>query len=198
MKIKKVIRRFLKSINNYFGILLGSKIQKISYSRPSTLLAQKKYLNSPISIIEVGCAAGNNSADICKKLNIKKLILIDPYENAADEYNDYTRQRLIYMRKKAEKQLKKYNHLVEWKKMLSDEAVKEISGSYDFIYIDGDHSFKAVYRDINNFFPLLNNGGVIAGHDINQKDVLDAFFKFVTENNIKNFFIKDPDWIIIK
>lgn len=198
MIIKKNIRRALMSVNNFFGKLFGIKLQKVPYSRPSTLLVRKIYKENPVSIIEIGCAAGHNALDIFNSLNVKEFIAIDPYETAAKDYNDYTRDRLVYMRKKAESQLKKFNHLIDRKKMLSDQAILEISGSYDFIYIDGDHSFSAVYQDIKNYYPLLKNGGVIAGHDIDQQPVLEAFFKFISENNIKKFSIKDPDWIIIK
>jgi predicted O-methyltransferase YrrM len=198
MIIKKNIRRALMSVNNFFGKLFGIKLQKVPYSRPSTLLVRKIYKENPVSIIEIGCAAGHNASDIFNSLNVKEFIAIDPYETAATDYNDYTRDRLVYMRKKAESQLKKFNHIIDWKKMLSDQAILEISGSYDFIYIDGDHSFSAVYQDIKNYYPLLKNGGVIAGHDIDQQPVLEAFFKFISENNIKKFSIKDPDWIIIK
>ena len=36
---------------------------------------------------------------------------------------------------------------------------------YDLIYIDGDHAYNAVVRDITNALNFINIGGVIAGHD---------------------------------
>lgn len=38
-------------------------------------------------------------------------------------------------------------------------------GYFDFIYIDGDHSYKGAKGDLINFFPKVRVGGVIAGHD---------------------------------
>ena len=198
MNIKKNLRRVLMSINNFFGKLYGYKFQKVTYSRPSTLLVKKMHSSNPVNVIEIGCAAGNNALDILKTINVKKFIAIDPYENAHDTYEDYSRDRLIWMRKRAERQLENYNNVIEWKKMLSTQVIDKISGTYDFIYIDGDHSFSAVYEDIKNFYPFLKKGGIIAGHDIDQQPVLDAFFKFIVDYKIKNFSIKDPDWIIIK
>lgn len=37
--------------------------------------------------------------------------------------------------------------------------------SLDFIFIDADHSYEAVTRDLQSWFPKLKKGGHIAGHD---------------------------------
>ena len=37
--------------------------------------------------------------------------------------------------------------------------------SFDFLFIDGDHSYEACLRDIQNFYPHLETGGLIAFHD---------------------------------
>lgn len=37
--------------------------------------------------------------------------------------------------------------------------------SVDFIYIDGDHSYSQVKRDLRDYFPKIKKGGIIAGHD---------------------------------
>jgi tRNA G46 methylase TrmB len=99
--IKKNIRRALMSVNNFFGKLFRFKVQKVSYSRPSTLLVCSLYKKNPVRIIEIGCAAGHNALDIFNSLNVSEFIAIDPYENTAQDYNDYSRDRLIWMRKKA-------------------------------------------------------------------------------------------------
>ncbi|PIQ73232.1 hypothetical protein COV58_03640 [Candidatus Roizmanbacteria bacterium CG11_big_fil_rev_8_21_14_0_20_36_8] len=38
--------------------------------------------------------------------------------------------------------------------------------TYDYIYIDGDHSFDGVVLDFKLFIPMLNKGGYIVFHDI--------------------------------
>lgn len=37
--------------------------------------------------------------------------------------------------------------------------------SYDFIFLDGDHSAKSVYQEVNAALPLLTKGGMILLHD---------------------------------
>ncbi len=38
-------------------------------------------------------------------------------------------------------------------------------GAFDFVYIDADHSYEAVKRDIAAWLPKIKPGGIIAGHD---------------------------------
>jgi len=37
--------------------------------------------------------------------------------------------------------------------------------SLDFIYIDGDHSYKGAKQDIESWYPKIKKGGLVAGHD---------------------------------
>lgn len=37
--------------------------------------------------------------------------------------------------------------------------------SLDFVFIDGDHSYRGVRQDILNFRPKVKPGGILAGHD---------------------------------
>ena len=39
------------------------------------------------------------------------------------------------------------------------------NASLDFVFIDADHSYEAVKRDIAAWLPKVKSGGVIAGHD---------------------------------
>lgn len=41
--------------------------------------------------------------------------------------------------------------------------------SLDFIFIDGDHSFKGCYEDLINFYPKVKKGKLLAGHDYTKK-----------------------------
>ncbi len=50
-------------------------------------------------------------------------------------------------------------------RMTSNDAVKVLKDKYDFIYIDGLHTYEGVKDDIINYKPLVKEGGVIGGHD---------------------------------
>jgi predicted O-methyltransferase YrrM len=47
----------------------------------------------------------------------------------------------------------------------SDDAVRGWNRPIEFLWIDGDHSYEATRRDIENWSPHLADGGVIAIHD---------------------------------
>jgi hypothetical protein len=48
----------------------------------------------------------------------------------------------------------------------SNDALEDLKGSqYDFIYLDGLHTYEGVKSDITNYLPLVKKGGVIGGHD---------------------------------
>ncbi len=40
-----------------------------------------------------------------------------------------------------------------------------MQGSVDFVFIDGDHRYEGVRKDIDAWYPIVRSGGVIAGHD---------------------------------
>lgn len=48
----------------------------------------------------------------------------------------------------------------------SDEVAQYIAAnSLDYVYIDGDHRYKSVMRDIVVWWPKVRPGGILAGHD---------------------------------
>ena len=59
---------------------------------------------------------------------------------------------------------------------------------YDYIYIDGDHSYKGVKLDYNLFWPKLNKNGFMVFHDVIAKGYLDKGLFGVHRfwNEIKN------------
>ena len=67
----------------------------------------------------------------------------------------------------------------------SSEAAEYFEdGYFDFVFLDGDHSYDGVTRDLIAWFPKVKSGGYIGGHDIdnentyqNVRGALEDFFK---------------------
>ena len=63
---------------------------------------------------------------------------------------------------------------------------------YDFLFIDGDHSYEGCLKDINTWFPSLSPGGLIAFHDAFSSmpdfGVHEAIMEFSRHNDL-NFII---------
>jgi predicted O-methyltransferase YrrM len=81
--------------------------------------------------------------------------------------------------------------------MTSDDAAKLYEdASIDFLMIDGEHSYDAVFKDITNYLPKMRSGGLIVGDDAYEADVqralADAAGHLNPVNNGIHFFISIP------
>jgi hypothetical protein len=66
------------------------------------------------------------------------------------------------------------------------------------VFIDGDHSEEASYRDFCNFYPLVKKGGIFAGHDIVLESVKKSLEKYLGENFSKVITVSNNAWYMIK
>lgn len=55
--------------------------------------------------------------------------------------------------------------------MTSRQFASKYKRKYDYIYLDGDHSYKGVWHDIKLYWPRLRVGGYLCLHDIHFKRV---------------------------
>lgn len=117
--------------------------------------------------VEIGVQSGSFSEIILSRWNCKKLYLVDIWSKQED-YNDIAN---------VEDDIQLDLYLSVCKKFFNDKRVtvlREDSLSaanhfredfFDFIYLDADHSYEGVVKDINAWYPKLKKGGVFAGHD---------------------------------
>jgi hypothetical protein len=114
---------------------------------------------------EIGTYRGSFAEKICRAG--LKLYCVDPWEY----FSDYTRKDKEEFQKEineyyeqAKKVLAPYSATII--KKTSMEALIDIPDeSLDFVYIDGNHSFKFVVEDIYEWSKKVKKGGVISGHD---------------------------------
>ena len=73
----------------------------------------------------------------------------------------------------------------------SDNILPQLKDAiYDIVFIDADHTYKPVLKDIKNSMRLVKEGGVICGDDLNmQMNEIDK--THMSENKEKDF-INDP------
>jgi len=91
----------------------------------------------------------------------------------------------------------------------SYDAVHFFGPTFDFVYIDGEHSYEAVTKDMKDWWPKIKQGGILAGHDYNDTNqgTIDAVNEFAEQNSL-NFKITGtapekgdagaPSWVFIK
>ena len=67
----------------------------------------------------------------------------------------------------------------------------------DLIYIDASHEEKDVLKDLESYYPLLSNKGIMFGDDYSLMGVRPALESFSKRNNINHKVLKDENfWII--
>lgn len=81
-----------------------------------------------------------------------------------------------------------------------DQAQNVEDESLDFVFIDADHSFPAVTTDINAWTPKVKRGGIIGGHDYDNKDseVKEAVDKAAKERGWQVEFGCQTCWYVRK
>ncbi len=87
--------------------------------------------------------------------------------------------------------------------MDSVEAAKRLDdGSLDFVFIDADHSYKAVVDDIQAWMPKIKKGGWLSGHDYNNPrgpwgaEVKQAVDEAVEKNGWKLELDQQTTWFV--
>lgn len=81
-------------------------------------------------------------------------------------------------------------------RMKSLEAAKALNVKPDLVYVDGEHSTKAVYEDLVAWYPLLGTGGIICGDDWGCfPSVRVAVEKFASEKGFV-IYINDNFWML--
>jgi hypothetical protein len=82
--------------------------------------------------------------------------------------------------------LKDYFNRIKILKEFSDIAVNFFPNDFfDFIYIDANHSYEAVLKDLNIWYPKLKSGGLFSGDDyVPTCGVIRAVNEFTKNNNI--------------
>lgn len=170
-------------------LMLTAKISKFlpKKGHPSIepiLTALKHYFqNKGVSVLEIGARYGDSSVSIIKSLNVKKYTIIDPYECYTD-YNDGINLILKEndTNKIFDKTVRRINSIFKnvtfYRKFSNDQdLLKALTNEkYDLVFIDGNHSYDYVLKDLQNFYTRLNIGGVLCGDDyfmrhINNDDI---------------------------
>ena len=97
--------------------------------------------------LEIGTHKGESTALVASSGQVKNIVTID--------VKDYEKIGLYHEFDNIEFMLGHSDDLVD---RFEDE-------SFDMIYIDGDHTYEQVCKDIDNYLPKVKNGGFIGGHD---------------------------------
>ena len=164
----------LHTDDNHFGTdpnatpSLGLHLQQRPYEIAGLIdfLLGKKDQGEELSYYaEIGACSGGTSFSIQNFLQFKELLIID--DNGQCMPGFYVQHRHNLDR----------NHILRWiprveiigssaePRVIERAKTLSTSQKYDFLLIDGDHSYDGVRNDTLNYFDIVRDGGYIAFHD---------------------------------
>jgi predicted O-methyltransferase YrrM len=179
-------------------MIIGRKISKIIegtdqsfapyYNMLPTLIRERGYERG----IEIGVFVGGHAQSMLDNTDLKLLIGIDPYKyynkggapGKMDNQKDYDTLYYYIMNRLGNT---RYIHF----RMTSDDAVSSLENGwnkFDFVFIDGLHTYDQVKKDLFNYDKLIRKGGVVACHDYNHSGypgVSKAIDEFALLHNAK-------------
>lgn len=150
---------------------------------------------NPIGL-EIGTDYGWTTEYLLSKIDGLKLYGVDPYINYIDwnsnALNDRDYAYETFMKKLSDYVGEKYQHI----RKTSDDAAKEFEDEFfDFIFIDGIHTYEQVKLDLANYYPKLKKGGLFCGHDYKTiSGVTAAVDEFAAENKVTILKAKQDVW----
>lgn len=118
--------------------------------------------------LELGVQKGEFSKRLLSTWTGKKLFLIDCWEkqNNYDDIANVSSQEQIQNYNTTVKNVSEFSKRTKIIKKFSADAANDFEDNFfDFIYLDGDHSYEGVKKDLEIWYPKLKNGGLFCGHD---------------------------------
>jgi hypothetical protein len=149
-----------------------------------------RILDRKIVGAEVGVLRGSTSRSLLQFCPNLTLHMVDAwgsvaYQDTSDKAGKIKDWGPIY--RDAVKVREQYADRAHIHAMTSELASRQFKDrSLDFVFIDAQHDYKSVSRDISYWLPKVKPGGFISGHDYHpnwpgvQKAVRDRFKKFTT------------------
>jgi len=128
---------------------------------------KKEVGDKPLVGVEIGVYRGEHAELMLQHLNIQRLYLIDPYVDNDSDFEGHMKSSVPAAKAIARKRLEQpepYEQII-WIEKKSEDALREVCLALDFVYIDGNHSYKYVMRDMIYYGRMVKRGGWIGGHD---------------------------------
>ena len=133
----------------------------------------------PMKLIEIGLACGISTLYmICAIKPGAKIYSVDPFQKIQwDRFGLINANEVV-----KELNLPKNTH--HWIPEFSGIYFDKTNDKYDFMLIDGDHSYNGTMIDLNGSLKILNKNGILVVDDVLHKEVGKAVRDFMKNNKV--------------
>lgn len=156
--------------NTFKYIKKNPDIFKYKFNYAVFKLLSKDYQNTDLKILEIGTFDGSFSKYLSNIFPKAKISTIDLSINDKRFIDSYKRNNEKYLNnflKIREENLRSSRiNFIELDSINLMDVFKE--ETFDLIWVDGDHSYPTVEKDINNSYLLLKKGGYIVIDDVSK------------------------------
>ena len=196
-------------LNNYF-FYFKAKIKKISLDKRAYILGQ---LDKNSKLVEVGVWKGDFSKQIWNISNPSLLVLVDSWtfdekvRGCAPQVSGKEPLNQNFFDQAKKDTHDKFENIqnVHILDVDSIEASSKYEDNFfDYIYIDAEHTYQAVTKDLEVWYPKLKKNGTLFGDDYywrEEDDTLSlhkAYQEFIKKNHIKKWCVFKSQIKIIK
>ncbi|MBU6346911.1 MAG: class I SAM-dependent methyltransferase [Cyanobacteria bacterium REEB494] len=140
------------------------------FNSPSVYKMLVKNCRDDGRIVELGAWKGRSSSFlVVEAYNKSPKIEIHIVDTWGDNPYDGSQDQASKVYEKFVENMAPLNGLFQLHRMNTADAANLFENkSLDGVFIDADHSYEAVKKDIQNWLPKIRKGGILAGHDYNH------------------------------
>ena len=146
-------------------------------------------------MLEVGAYMGESTMMFASTGMFNTINVIEPFKGE-EEFNDMFMYDWDVVESEFNTNTRFFDNINLYKDYSYNVVDKFEDKSIDFIYIDAEHTYDSLKRDLELYLPKLKPNGIIAGHDYNEW-IWPEVVKAVHEkfgNEVSEFM--DTSWIV--
>jgi predicted O-methyltransferase YrrM len=119
------------------------------------------------SMIEIGSYMGESTMMFASVGIFDTIHSIEPH-NGSEEFNKLYEYSWEDVKKEYKINTRNFDNIIHHQDYSYNVVDKFEDGTIDFIYIDAEHTYESVKRDLELYLPKLKKGGIIGGHDYHE------------------------------
>lgn len=127
-------------------------------------ILRPEFESRSVKALQIGAYSGDASLWLTEHLNVR-LTDVDTWEGSDEPVHHAMNWKSVEQVYDEKMEFARSRGLVKKFKGTSDEFFKQNTETFDFIYIDGDHTAYGVLKDAVNAFESLEVGGILAFDD---------------------------------